>query len=132
VLFLNKYFLVLFLLCCDCLILEGMEMTYSKDLRIRVLSFVRDGHTQAEAADRYGVSRSVVRLWLNQPADHKAGKPGPKASRKYDQELLLLEVKARPDALLRELAASRGVSIHSIFLALRRMGFRRKKNTSIR
>ena len=81
----------------------------------------------AEAARRFGISRQSVFDWLKHPPDHKPGKPGPKGSRKYDQEELRAEVQANPDALLRELAASRKVSNNSIFPALRRLGFVRKK-----
>jgi len=106
-------------------------MAYSKDLRRRVLNFVAKGGSKAEAARRFDISRSRVFVWLKQPQDHQPGKPGPKQSRKYDQEALRAEVEANPDVLLRELAASRKVSITSIFRALRRMGFKRKKNAAL-
>jgi transposase len=107
-------------------------MAYCKAFRRRVLDFVANGGSKAEAARRFCISRPQVFAWLKQPADHEPGKPGPKTSRKYDQEGLRAEVEANPDALLRELAASRGVSIHSIFLALKRLGFVRKKNSALR
>ncbi|MCL2075047.1 MAG: IS630 transposase-related protein [Betaproteobacteria bacterium] len=102
-------------------------MAYSKDLRRLVLDFVAKGGGKAEAARRFGVTRSRVHVWLKQPPDYKPGKPGPKQSRKYDQEALRAEVEANPNALLRELAVSRGVSINSISCALKRMGIVRKK-----
>ena len=94
-------------------------MTYSRDFRRLVLDFVSKGGSKAEAARRFGISRQRVFIWSKQAPDHCPGKPGPKRSRKYDQEELRAEVIARPDALLRELAASRGVSINSISIALR-------------
>ena len=106
-------------------------MAYSKDLKLRVLNFVRGGGSKAEASRRFEVSLTAIYRWLSQPADHVSGKPGPKASRKFDQEALRSEVEARPDALLRELAASRKVSINTIAVALKRMGIVRKKNASI-
>ena len=102
-------------------------MAYSKDFRCLVLDFVANGGSKAEAARRFGISRQSVFDWLKHPPDHKPGKPGPKGSLKYDQEELRAEVQANPDALLRELAASRKVSNNSIFLALKRLGFVRKK-----
>ena len=102
-------------------------MAYSKDFRCLVLDFVANGGSKAKAARRFGISRQSVFDWLKRPPDHKPGKPGPKGSRKYDQEELRAEVQANPDALLRELAASRKVSNNSIFPALRRPGFVRKK-----
>ena len=106
-------------------------MAYGKDLRCRVLDFVAQGGSKAEAARRFKISRSRVFAWLKQPVDYRPEKPGPKRSRKFDEEALRIEVEANPDALLRELAASRGVCINSIFLALRRMGFVRKKNSTL-
>ncbi|MCL2021954.1 MAG: IS630 transposase-related protein [Betaproteobacteria bacterium] len=107
-------------------------MAYGKDFRRLVLDFVAKGGSKTEAVRRFGIARSRVYVWLKQSPDHKPGKPGPKGSRKYDQEALRAEVKAKPDALLRELAASRGVSINSIFLALKRMKTVRKKNSALR
>ena len=107
-------------------------MSYSPDLKRKVLNFLKRGGSKAEASRRFEVSRSIIYYWLSQPADHKAGKPGPKRSRKFDEEALRAEVKIRPDALLRELAESRQVSIGAIFVALKRLGIKRKKNTSIR
>lgn len=107
-------------------------MAYSKDLKRRVLNFLERGGSKAEASRRFEVSLTTIYTWLTHPADHVAGKPGPKISRKFDQEALRAEVEAHPDTLLRELAASRGVCINAIFLALKRMGIVRKKNTSIR
>ena len=106
---------------------NNYEKHYSKDFRCLVLDFVANGGSKAEAARRFGISRQSVFDWLKHPPDHKPGKPGPKWSRKYDQEELQAEVQANPDALLRELAASRKVSNNSIFPALRRPGFVRKK-----
>lgn len=107
-------------------------MAYSKDLKRRVLSFLDRGESKAEASRRFEVSLTTIYTWLAHPSNHIAGKPGPKVSRKFDQEELRSEVQTRPDALLRELAESRGVCINAISVALKRMGIVRKKNTSIR
>ena len=55
-------------------------MTYSSDLRERVLDFVASGGSKTQAAKRFSLHRSTVHEWLKQPEDHKAGKPGPKGA----------------------------------------------------
>ena len=102
-------------------------MTYSTDLRTRTLSFIKEGGTKAEAARRFDVARSTIFTWLKQSEQHKAGKPGPKSSWKFDQDALVQEVLLYPDKQLTELASSRGVSTNTIARVLKRMGITRKK-----
>ena len=106
-------------------------MTYSSDLRSRVLTFIEKGGRKIEASRRFSVSRATVFNWLGQGDDHQPRKPGPKASRKFDQEALRQEVIQHPDRLLKELAKSRGVGLDAISRALKRMGFSRKKNAAL-
>ncbi|QTD46109.1 IS630 transposase-related protein [Ottowia testudinis] len=106
-------------------------MTYSVDLRQRVLSFVAAGGSKTEAAQRFSVSRSTVHEWLGQPADHQASKPGPKDSRKFDREQLRQMLEQQPDLLIREMAQQLGVSNNAVGNALQRMGIRRK-NSALR
>lgn len=107
-------------------------MAYSQDLKERVLSYVLQGNSKAETIRIFKLSRTTLFMWLRQPANHLPGKPGPKASYKFDQEELRVEVESHPDRVLRELAASRKVGVNAIAKALKRMGVVRKKNTSIR
>ena len=107
-------------------------MTYSTDLRARVLDFVASGGSKTQAAKRFSVHRSTVHEWLKQPEDHKAGKPGPKGSRKFDREDLRRLVQAQPDLLIREMAQILGVSNGAVGHALRCMKLGRKKNTVLR
>ena len=107
-------------------------MTYSADLRKRVLDFVAAGGSKTEAAQRFGVNRSTVHAWLKKPADHQAAKPGSKDSRKFTREQLRQIVDQQPDLLIREMAQQLGVSNNAVGNALRRMDIRRKKNTALR
>lgn len=106
-------------------------MTYSLDLRLRVVAHVKSGGSKASASDRFGVSLWCVDDWC------RRGDLDPKPytrtrSRKMDWGALRQHVQEHPDALLRERAAHFGVRIHAIEYALKRMGLRRKKNTSLR
>lgn len=102
-------------------------MTYSADLRQRVLGFVAAGGSKVEAAERFRVHRSTVHEWLKQPEGHQSAKPGPKGSRKFDREQLRQMVQAQPDLLIREMAQRLGVSNNAVGHALRCMKLGRKK-----
>lgn len=107
----------------------GCVMTYSVDLRQRVVSFVREGGSKVEAARRFNVGRSAVYDWLNretlEPKVHGRRK------RKLDWEALKADVKAHLDALLRERAQRFDVHHSSIAYALGQMKITVKKRCVI-
>ena len=105
-------------------------MTYSLDLRERVVAFVRGGGSKTEAARRFGVSRGTVYGWLAAPTlTPKAHGP---RQRKLDKDALRRNVAAHPDLLLRERAAVFGVTVNAMWEALRAQGLDVKKNLSVR
>ena len=104
-------------------------MTHSIDIRRRVVAFVKNGGSKAEAARRYEVSPSCVYNWLSRH-DLKPKVHG-RRNRKLDWEQLRLHVGAYPEALLRERAAHFGVRISSIEYAMKQMRISHKKNTSL-
>ena len=108
-------------------------MAYSEDLRKRVLRFVQQGGSKAEAARRYEVHLRTVFVWLAQGDQHQRGKPGPSTSRKFSRDKLARLLAKHPDALLKELAQALDVqSINTISHALKQMGISRKKNAAVR
>jgi len=102
-------------------------MRHGKDLRKQVLEYLAEGGSQAEAARRFKLSRTTVRVWSQQPEGHEAKKPGPRGSHKFDRAELARLVAERPHLLLREIAQHFEVSINAISHALKRMNIRRKK-----
>jgi Transposase len=98
-------------------------MSYSKDLRERVISFVKKGGSRRAAGLCFGVNHQTVNNWMMQPL---CGKPGPTAPR---INLLKLTEAAtnRPDALLDELAADFAVHPSTIWRRLRVLGLTQKK-----
>lgn len=102
-------------------------MSYSAELKERVLEYVRQGGKKSEAIRLFCVGRNTIFRWLRQPPDYQPGKPGPKGSYKFDQEALRRGVEAHPDRLQREWAAIFGVGKNAISLAFKRMGIVRKK-----
>lgn len=105
-------------------------MTYSTDLRKRVVEFVSKGGSKLEASQRFGVSRWCVYDWINRKtleAD-KQGSPGPW---KLDPEELKAHVEKYPDAYQHERAAALGVSRHVVLYGLKRLKLSRKKNAIV-
>ena len=102
-------------------------VSYSVDLRKRVVNFVESGGSKSEAARRFEVSRKTVYNWL--ALDDLTPKPHPEHDRKVDKHLLKRHVQAYPDAMLSERAQLFGVSTSAICYHLKKMKFSRKKNT---
>ena len=106
-------------------------MTYSIDLRKKVISFVRGGGSKVEAAKIFGISRPVIYSWLQRGDDLSAKQKGVRRFRKIDHSQLALDVEKHPDSLLWERAARFGVHISSMGYALKNLGVSRKKNLQI-
>ena len=106
-------------------------MRHSQDLKKRVLQFIADGGSKAEAARRFTVHRSTIFIWVKQPLDHQPRKPGPTGSYKFDRQALRKLVEEQPDLLLKEMAAQFVVTVNTIHHALKQMGISRKKNTDV-
>jgi transposase len=104
-------------------------MTYSVDLRDRVVKFVKNGGSKAEAARRYQVSRWCVHDWCKR--ENLNPVKITRRSRKLDWNALKKDVQEHPDALLRERAERFGVNINAIWYALKQMKQSRKKNTTL-
>jgi transposase len=104
-------------------------MAHSSDLRKRVLEFIANGGSKAEASRRFSVGRAAIYRWLNTPDPLKCGKPGPRKPRLLDPVALTEHVKAHPDQTLAERARHFGVSESCVAYGLQRLGYTRKKNT---
>ena len=105
---------------------------YALDLRERVVKFIKLGGSKAEAARRFELGRSTVYRYLDAV---QAGTLAPKASwghwRKLDPQKLRAHVKKHPDATLKELQKTFGVSHHAIWVRLGQLGFTLKKTHKI-
>lgn len=101
-------------------------MTYSVDLRRKVVAFVRDGGSQREAARHFDISLWCVRDWLTRK-DLKPQQKGVPRQRKLDKQAVRAHVRDHPEAILRERAAHFGVHVSSMGWALHRLKLTRKK-----
>ena len=104
-------------------------MTYSIDLRKRVVEFVQGGGSKAEASRRYQVSLWCVNDWCQRDDLNPVQQKGRK--RKLDWKALALHIQEHPDALLRERAQHFGVHTSAIAYAKSQMKLTRKKNSKI-
>lgn len=106
-------------------------MSYSTDLRERVVDFVKNGGSKTEAAKRFSVSRAIIYIWIKAESLCPK-KTGPKGHTKLQPEKLKQLIEERPDAYLDELAVELNVSAFTIAYGLQRLGISRKKNHVVR
>ena len=104
-------------------------MAYSMDLRKRVVGFVENGGSRAEASRRFGVSLWCVYDWFKR--DDLAPRPSSVRNRKIDREALRRHVQQNPDALLRERAEFFGVRINAVWSMMRKMKLTHKKSDAL-
>jgi transposase-like protein len=105
------------------------EMSYSKDLRERVLRFLQDGGSKVEAARLYQIGERTVYRWAVQGLD--IGKPGPRGATKLDSAGVRAAVAAEPDVQQKELAARFKVTPSGMHYAFKRLRISRKKNAGV-
>ena len=103
-------------------------MSYSSDLRKRVLNFIEAGGSKVEAAKRFGVARTTIYKWLKASDPLACQKPGPRGPRSIDYDALKQHIADFPDQTLGERANHFGVSTFCIWYGLKRLGCTRKKN----
>ena len=110
-------------------------MTYSMDLRERVVRAVKDGPSIAAAARRFAVSRPTVRNWRDRAerGELEPRNPGPKGPRKLtkkDDELMRQLIAAKPGITAKELMPSLSVVVveSTVCRRLKRLGLSLKKS----
>ena len=109
-----------------------MAYSYSLDLRLRVISYIKEGGSKLSASSLFKVSRPTINKWLDYDVSgdlspRKAkGKPS-----KVTKDDLVLVLDSQPDAYLHEIAEHFGVSYVAIHDALKRYGISRKKNYAV-
>jgi len=101
-------------------------MTYSVDLRSRVVSFIKDGGSKAEASRRFAVSMWCIHDWCCRKV--LSPKKQGRRLRKLDWEKLRLHIAEHPDLILRERSEHFDVHINAIWYACRQMSLSHKKN----
>ena len=100
-------------------------MSYSLDLRQKVLTYIENGGKITKAAKTFGIGRATIYRWLNR--QNMEVNRVERRKRKLDWEALEKDVKLNPDAKLIERAEKFGVHPSAIWYALKRMKITRKK-----
>ena len=100
-------------------------MSYSVDLRERVVAFVEAGGAKAEAARRFSVSEGSVHNWLKR--ENLAPIKVKRRHRKLDWKALEQHIQEEPDMRLRDRAKHFGVHRSAIWYAQKQMKITRKK-----
>jgi transposase len=114
---------------------------YSVDLRERLLRAIDAGLSQAEAARLFGVGPATIVRWRRRQRERGTLAPRPRAGRprrigRAQERALLAQVRALPDATLREhcaqWAAEQGMRLSepTMSRALARLGWPLKKSRS--
>lgn len=104
-------------------------MSYSIDLRERVITFIEEGHSKTEAARLFGISRFTILNWLRKKSKTgtlRDAKPN-RSWKKLDPKALISHVQSHPEGTLREYANHFKASIPSVCLALKKLKITRKK-----
>lgn len=111
-----------------------MPTAYSKDLREKVILFLKKGRRQEEVVRCFSVSRASVVRWnkqLRETGGLTAQKQGRKRGKSRVEEKALRDyVAAYPDRTLIEIGKHFGVSGVLIWKRLKQIGFTFKKRPS--
>jgi len=105
---------------------------YGKDYRKRVLAYLEEGHTEAEAEAKYNVCSATIADWQKLyretgSLDRRALNRGHK---KLDPEKLTVYVAEHPDAYLEEIGAAYNCTGEAVRQALKKLKITRKKRQS--
>ena len=104
-------------------------MSYSIDLREKVVAFVDSGSSVIKAAEIFQIGTTTIHSWrVKKKAEGNLGnKPLNRPHKKISPEVLRALIAARPDMYLREIAEEFNCCTNAISKALRRLNITRKK-----
>jgi len=108
-------------------------MAYSEDFRKRVMAYLDEGHTWAEARTTFKISMTAISSWrekYKETGEVKDTSPRRKAFKKLDPEKLKSYVAEHPDAYLKEIGEAFGCSDMAVHYAFKRLGITRKKRAN--
>ena len=105
-------------------------MTYSLDLREKVVAHIEKGGSVVEAVKIFGIGRRTIHQWLHQKKSegHLNAKKYVRTKHKIDRAALEAHVAEIPDAYLKERADALQVSVSGVWRALKTMKITRKKS----
>ena len=104
-------------------------MSYSKDLREKAVNYYMSGHTLKETKEVFEVGINTISQWVKkyEETGDLSNKPIKRRFKKIDSEKLILFLKEKPDAFLKEIAEEFGCSIEAVRKAMKKLKLTRKK-----
>ena len=102
----------------------------SIDLRKRVVGYVQAGHTHQEASEHFFINVSSVYRWMKllRETGSLEVKPTPRSPHRLYLEPLKKYVDEHPDSYIWDIAEYFKCGKTTVFHALRKLGYFRKKN----
>ena len=110
-----------------------MPKSYSVDLRERVLNYLEKNPDKKGASSLFQVGIATIYRWIDRKKSKGNVEPFRRkyAYKKIDDQKLIEYVDANPDHFLSEIAKHFGLTLQSIFYALKRLKIIRKKDHAI-
>lgn len=107
-------------------------MSYSIDLRKKVIEFVEAGGSIIEGARIFGISRRTIYNWIRKKQDVGSlkDKPPKRPWKKLDPQALMTLLDTHPDLTLKEYGRHFGMKASSMFNAFKQLKITRKKRLS--
>lgn len=105
-------------------------MSYSVELRERVLAYIEQGGKKVDASVLFNVCRPTINQWIKLKQETGSLEPpplAPRSWRKINPDLLLSYINESPDKILDEYADHFKVTNSGIWRALNRNKITRKK-----
>ena len=107
-------------------------MKYSIDLRLKVVSFVKQGNSRKSACQVFGIHINTLDKWLKMDQQGSLADPKPKRTfKKIDPAILSKKVAENPNFLLKDFAAFFQTSSAAIRKAFDRFKITRKKRPHV-
>lgn len=105
-------------------------MSYSIDLRKKVLKYVEEGGSVTEAARLFDISRPAIYQWIKKKsAGSLEDQPPKRPWRKINPEEVIAFVEKHSDLTLAEYGEHFGIKASSMFNVFKRLKISRKKKT---
>jgi transposase len=107
-------------------------MSYSEDLRKKVIEYLSNGHSQRSSSRAFSISLSTVNKWhqKHKRTGELTDPPPRRSFRKIDPERLETYLQTHPDAYLKEISEEFGCSESGVRYALKLLNITRKKRQS--
>lgn len=106
-----------------------MTKAYSLDLREKVISFVKQGHSKREASKVFNIGEDTIYRWLRRlnAGESLCAKKRTHFATKVPMEVLKAYVEKHPDHTLKEIGAAVGLHNSKVCKHLKRLNITRKK-----